>query len=269
MATSKDPLGMLPAYQLDKGFYDRVRAAKPRYQLVDKLIIPPLTARGFIVKRGQTFRIIQERGPQAAVVALWNAKNPKEFYNPMRSRVPEGVFMTVYTRLWSEIPWFRPMATCVEDTVIAEPPETGFRHHWLVGSHCSPDIIEMRTGHGGLPSCHLQLLEAIKPFGLSEEDIHDNVNLFQKMRLDPKDGKLYAARMDSREGDYVEFYVEIDLLVAVSVCPRGDNTRDWITPEDSTVLPLGVALYDTGVEPKEFPKRTDWRQGWTGKWVPS
>ena len=105
MATAKDLLGMLPAYQLDKGFYDRVRAAKPRYQLVDKLIIPPLTARAFIVKRGQTFRIIQERGPQAAVVALWNAENPKEFYNPMRSRVPEGVFMTVYTRLWSEIPW--------------------------------------------------------------------------------------------------------------------------------------------------------------------
>jgi uncharacterized protein YcgI (DUF1989 family) len=127
----------------------------------------------------------------------------------------------------------------------------------------------MRTGRGGLQGCHLQLLKAIEPFGLNEDDIRDTINLFQNMRLDPRDGRLYAAKNDSKAWDYVEFYVEIDLLVAVSVCPGGDNTRDWTTPTDGTVLPLGIALYDTGVEPKEFPKRVDWRHNWTGKWIAS
>jgi uncharacterized protein len=267
--TVKDFLAMLPPYRLDKMFFDTVRATKPRYKPVDKFIVPPLTGRGFVVKKGQTFRVVQEKGPQAAGVALWNLDNPDEFYNPMRTRVPEGVFIAVYTRLWSEVPWFRPMATCVEDTVVAPPPGSGFRHHWLVGSHCSPETIEMRTGRSGFTGCHLQLLRAIEPFGLKEEDIRDSISLFQKVRLDPKDGKLYFSRSDSKAGDYIEFFAEIDLLVAVSSCPRGDNSREWTTQEDHALLPLRIELYDTGIQPKEFPKRTDWRPTWSGTWLPT
>jgi uncharacterized protein len=126
----------------------------------------------------------------------------------------------------------------------------------------------MRVGIPGLNSCHLNLLQAIAPFGLAEGDIRDNVNLFQKMRPDPETGRIYAALSDSKKGDYIEFYAEMDLLVAVSVCPNGDNMRYYSVLGKDVVLPLAIEIYATDIEPKEFPRWTDWRPTWRGKWMP-
>ncbi len=252
--------------RVDEAFYDRVRAAEPRYEPVEKLVIPPFSGRAFTVKRGQVFRVVQTEGPQAAVVAFWNAGNHKEYYNAMRGRIYEGLFIKPLTRIWSDVPYFRPMATCIEDTVVTRPPTRGFHHHrfW---THCSPEVMEMRSGRPGLNGCHLNLLRAVEPFRLKDERVRYNINLFQKARLDPDDGKFYGARSDSKTGDYVAFYAEIDLLVAVSVCPHGDNTRDWSVPEDDAVLSIGVEVHETGIAPKEFPRSADWRPGWKGRWT--
>jgi uncharacterized protein YcgI (DUF1989 family) len=93
-----------------------------------------------------------------------------------------------------------------------------------------------------------------------------DIVVFQKVCFDTDDGKWYVAPNDSKVGDYVEFYAEIDLLVAVSVCPYGDNARN--VPEDESLRPLGIEMYETGVIPRAFPRWTDWRPEWTGKWVP-
>ena len=53
----------------------------------------------------------------------------------------------------------------------------------------------------------------------------------------------------------MEFYAEMDLLVAVSVCPSGDGTRNWAVPSDGFVKPLGIQVYDIGVPPRDFPSR--------------
>ena len=63
---------LLPQYALDPAFYDGVRNAKPDYALVERSVIPPNNGKGFEVKKGQLFRIIQETGPQVVDVALWN-----------------------------------------------------------------------------------------------------------------------------------------------------------------------------------------------------
>ena len=254
---------------LDKTFYDNLRAARPQYKAVDKFVIPPFNGRGVIVKNGQTFRVIEAEGPQAAAVAFWSAENPKEFYAPIRNRTGEGLFIKVYTRLWSEVPWFRPMMTCIDDTVANPSADSGYHHHWVVASHCSSESFEMRSGRTGINSCHLNLLQAVEPFGLGEEHLWESINVHQKVRLSPDDGKWYGARSDSKKGDYIEFYAEIDLLVAISVCPFGDNTRFGSTPDGDEVLPLAVEIYDTGIQPIESPKWTDWRPSWTGKWIPA
>ncbi len=59
-----------------------------------------------------------------------------------------------------------------------------------------------------------------------------------------------------------------DLLAAVTVCPNGDNTRYYSVPGKDLVRPLAIEIYDTGVQPREFPRWTDWRPAWTGKWMP-
>ena len=60
MPESKPLFSPQPEYQVDRAFYDEVRVAERRQ--VDKFVISPFNGRGFIVKKGQTFRVIQEKG---------------------------------------------------------------------------------------------------------------------------------------------------------------------------------------------------------------
>ncbi len=267
MAEPIDLTAKASEHQLDVAFYDDIRAGKPAFRLAERFVIPPFSGRGFLVKGGQTFRIIEEGGPQVATLVLWNAKNPNEFFSSCRTLVAEGWQVKPNIRLWSEIHHYHPLATCIEDTVVTTPP-TGEFHHHFVSSHCTPETLEMISGVGGLNSCQTNLVRAIQPFGLKEEDIHDSLNLHQKIKLDAKDLKYFAARSDGKPGDYVEFFAEMDLLAAVSVCPSGDNTRHYSTPEDGIALPIGVEIYDTGINPKPPPQWADWRKDWKGYWEP-
>jgi len=265
MGNLRDFTLLQPRAQLDRSFYDKLRAAKHGFRLVDRFVIPPFEGRGFTVTAGQAFRVVQEEGVQIGDICFWNARNPKEMYGLARTWAIEGWAVKPTTRVWSDVPWLRPMATCIEDTVVST--DGGFHHHWL-GTHCATEWTEMRVAIPGLNSCHVNFLQAIEPFGLTEEHIRDNINLFQKMRPDPTSGKISAARSESRRGDYIEFYAELDLLVAVTVCPNGDNTRYYSVPGKDIVRPLAIEIYDSGVEPREFPAWTDWRQTWKGKWEP-
>ena len=171
----------------------------------------------------------------------------------------EGWLVKPNIRLWSEIHHYHPMASCIEDTVATTHPDSDFHHHF-VSSHCTLEMLEMITGIGGLNSCQTNMVQAIEPFGLKEEDIHDSLNLHQKVRLDARNLKYFAARSDGRSGDYIEFFAEMDLLAAISVCPSGDNTRHYSTPEDGSVLSIGIEIYDTGINPQISSRWTNWQK---------
>lgn len=256
-------------FKLDKGFYDKLLAAKSSFKLVEKFTIAPNNGRGFVVQKGCTFRVVEVEGPQIADVAFWSAGEPKlEFFSPCRTLHLEGMFMRPYSRLWSEVPRFRPIATCIGDTVETLQAEEGWHHHFL-GGHCTPEMWEMTANRTDLNACHLNLLQAIESFGLKEEDLRDNINVHQKARVDGATGIMHYAGIDAKKGDYIEFYAEIDLLVAVSVCPSGDGARAPEEADRISLNPIGIEIYDSGIAPKEFPAWTDWRPTWQGKWMQS
>ncbi|MGH7267411.1 MAG: DUF1989 domain-containing protein [Candidatus Rokuibacteriota bacterium] len=117
MATLRDFTVLIPAAKLDQAFYEGVRAAPRR--LVTSFVIPPFEGRGFLVDGGQSFRVVQEEGVQIGDVSFWNRHNPREMYSLARTWAIEGWVVTPYVRLWSDVPWLRPLATCLEDTVEA------------------------------------------------------------------------------------------------------------------------------------------------------
>ena len=63
--------------RMDLEFYDDIRARVSERKLLQRSIIPPNNGRGFRVDKGQTFKIIQEQGPQVVDVCLWNADCPQ------------------------------------------------------------------------------------------------------------------------------------------------------------------------------------------------
>ncbi|MSO94082.1 MAG: urea carboxylase-associated family protein [Rhodospirillales bacterium] len=246
---------MQPRYALDAAFYDRVRAAKPSYTMAESFVIPPYSGRGFIAKKGQTFRVVEETGPQIADVAIWNADDVREQFSAMRTWLLDGWIIRKNSRMWSELPWLRPMATCIDDTVVA-PAGCDYHHHF-VGTHCGPETVEKRFGIPGLNGCRVNLLQGIEPFGLTEDDLRENINLHELNRMDPVTGRRAIARGDAKTGDYVEFYAEMDLLVSVSVCPFGDGSHNPTMWRENVVRPLRVEVYETGIQPKAFPARME------------
>src|SRR5262245_50655783 len=142
-----DLSGKQPRCQLDQAFYDRVRA-RPTYRLVEKCVIPPSSGRGFRVRQCQTYRDIEEEGPQVGAVAAWNADEPRESIFPAGPWSQAGISVRRYGRLLSAPPWRRPLMPCIEDSVRTNPPGTAYHHHFL-GTHCSPEFMEMRFGVAG------------------------------------------------------------------------------------------------------------------------
>ncbi len=103
----RDESGVQPRFRLDKAFYDKVRSGSSQHELVDRFVIPPFSGRGFNVMKGQSFRVIQEEGPQIGDVAFWNEHNRKETFSSTRTWEMEGWFIDVYTEVdpvsWTEL----------------------------------------------------------------------------------------------------------------------------------------------------------------------
>ena len=98
-------------------------------------------------------------------------------------------------------------------------------------------------------NCHSNLVRAILPYGLTELDVHDVLNVFQVTGLNDL-GKYYMKPCPGKKGDFWEFFAEIDLLCAISACPSGDQSLPIWGPDSSDeklvkiCRPLGVEIYE-------------------------
>ncbi|WP_163930315.1 urea carboxylase-associated family protein [Paraferrimonas sp. SM1919] len=235
--------GMLMGTAIDPK-YHQLTEQREQFTLVEQGHIAARSGKGFVVKAGQVFRIIQAEGPQIGDVWLFNKNNPKEHFMGHTTFLYEGAYLSQYSQLWSCMPHVRPMATVlVEHSGEPELPDN-FRNHVVLGGHCTEAQWEMLSGVKGHPSCHANGMSAVAPFGLTEADIiHDNFMVFQPSFIQP-DGSGDSVNTRSNPGDYVEFVAEMDLIVAVSACPVGDYAVPMTEPENITARALAYEIYD-------------------------
>jgi uncharacterized protein YcgI (DUF1989 family) len=123
----------------------------------------------------------------------------------------------------------------------------GGRIHDLLGTRCDPYVNLLMGGQSFDFYCHSNLTRAIVAFGLTELDVHDVLNVFQVTGLD-EEGKYFMETCPAEQGDYFEFFAEIDVLCALSTCPGGDlSAWSWENKENvemlATTRPLGVEVY--------------------------
>lgn len=248
---------VFPGPPFDRLFYEALRRARPKFKLVDSFVIS-LEERGraFVVHKGRAVRIVCREAAQVADVCIWNAHDHCERFWNDETLNQQGTHVSVLDRLWSNMPKYRPMMTVIEDTVENEPTFPGARHHILLGAHCNPHQWYWSLRNKNHPyvttfNCYHNLVRAIASFGLQPDDLHDNINLFQKSRIDLETGKCISEPSDAKKGDYVELYAEIDVLVAVSICSMGSGTYASCVGEQD-VTPLGIEIFDTGTPPLQF-----------------
>lgn len=153
--------------------------------------------------------------------------NPRERFWAARTKQLHRSHLTRFDRLWSCLPYMRPLCTIITDTLSwYGVDEHGGRCHDLLGTRCDPYINVLLSGQASSYDyhCHSNLTRAIVPFGLNEFDVHDVINLFQVTGLD-KEGRYFMNPSPAQPGDYIEFFAEQDLLMALSTCPGGDLSQ--------------------------------------------
>jgi uncharacterized protein len=233
------------ALDVDRDFYQRIAAGGR--EPVDSFVIPIRTGRAFEVPAGHVFRIVSVQGPQVGDLNIWNRHDPRERLWAARTRQLQGAHVTTFDRLWSTLPFLRPLATITADTLADYGiDEFGGRVHDLLGTRCDPYVNKLLTGQDFHWHCHSNLVRSVLPFGLTEFDVHDVLNVFQVTGLNHDD--LYFMRASpAKQGDYLELFAEIDLLCALSTCPGGDLSVALWGPEARDPLevcrPLGVEVY--------------------------
>ena len=128
------PPQTLPAFDLD-GY----RAAFAGFNGVEKIVVPPRDARAFKVPAGGAFRITSVEGPQVGDLNLFNSHDISERFFSGKTRAIHGTHVTNGDHLWSVLPFLRPMATIIEDT-LAWYGIDGFGGgiHDVIGTRCDP-----------------------------------------------------------------------------------------------------------------------------------
>lgn len=235
------------ALDVDRAFYKRVAEALDRRTLVDSFVIPIRSGRAWTVPAGHVCRLITIEGPQVGDLNIWNRDNPRERFWAARTRQLQRAHVSTYDRLWSTLPYLRPLATITSDSLAGYGVDgEGGRVHDTLGSRCDPYVNRMLTGEDFDFHCHSNLTRAVMPYGLTEYDVHDVLNVFQCTGLNDDD-QYFMKASPAQRGDFLELFAEIDLLCALSTCPGGDLSVPLWGPDAGDPLtvcrPLGVEVH--------------------------
>ncbi|TAA43694.1 urea amidolyase associated protein UAAP2 [Corallincola spongiicola] len=186
-----------------------------------------------VVKAGQTMRIVDLEGNQAADTLFYSAADPSERYSAMDTIREQGnVFLTAGTVLMSNE--CNPMLEIVADTC---------GRHDTLGGACATESntvrydLEKRCMHACRDSWMLAVAEN-ENFGMTKRDITHNINFFMNVPV-TADGGLTFADGISAPGKYVELKADMDVIVLVSNCPQLNNPCNAYNP-----TPVEVLIWD-------------------------
>lgn len=213
----------LPPY--DAAFYASVREGMAK---VDEVIVPPRDASAFRVPAGHVFRIVSIEGPQVGDLNLWSAADPSERFFSGKTRALHATHVGVGDRLWSNLPYLRPMATIIADTLGWYGFDAdGAGVHDVIGTRCDPYTNRLLNGTDYHHCCHSNLTRAFaaatgKPLTEVEPLVHDVLNVFMCTGFTRDEHRYFMKASPVRPGDFLEMFAEIDLLGALSACPGGD-----------------------------------------------
>ncbi|PTM41360.1 DUF1989 domain-containing protein [Bosea sp. 124] len=220
---------------------------------IDEVLVAPRDAGAFHVPKGHFFRIVGVDGPQVGDLNLWNAADLSERFFSGKTRQLHATHVSTGNRLWSSLPFLRPMATISHDTLGWYGWDAdGGGIHDVIGTRCDPYTNRLLSGGDYHHCCHSNLTRALaKATGLpvkeAEMHVHDVLNVFMCTGFTSDTHQYFMKASPVRPGDYIEFFAEINLLGALSACPGGDCSATH-SSDAAACFPLRVEIFRTEPE---------------------
>lgn len=244
-----EPVIVYPNDSLPPPDLDLYRAARAGASKTGEVLVEPRDASCFRVPAGGFFRISSVEGPQVGDLNLWHAGNLEERFFSGKTRAIHGTHVTTGEQLWSCLPFLRPMATIVEDTLDWYGMDSfGGSVHDVIGTRCDPYTHHLLSGDHYHYCCHSNLSRALadetgRPIEEIEMQVHDVMNVFMCTGFTRDTGQYFMKASPVRPGDYIEFFAEIDLVGALSACPGGDCSTTH-SSDVASCHPLLVEIFE-------------------------
>ena len=185
------------------------------------------------IAAGQTIRITDLEGNQAADTLFYSAADPAERYSAMDTIREQGnVYLTTGTVLMSNLG--NPMLEIVADTC---------GRHDTLGGACATEsntvryALEKKCMHACRDSWLLAVAEN-PDFGMTKRDITHNINFFMNVPVTAEGGLTFEDGI-SDAGKYVELEAKINIIALISNCPQLNNPCNAYNP-----TPIEVLIWD-------------------------
>jgi len=185
------------------------------------------------VARGQTLRIVDVEGNQAADTLFFNARDTAERYSAADTVREQGnVYLGTGSVLMSNL--CNPMLEIVADTC---------GRHDTLGGACAAESntvrydLEKRCMHACRDSWMLAVAQH-ETFGLGKRDITHNINFFMNVPITPQGGLSFQDGL-SGPGKFVEMKAAMDVITLISNCPQLNNPCSGFNP-----TPIDVLVWD-------------------------
>ncbi len=186
-----------------------------------------------VVNAGQTVRILDLEGNQAADTLFYNANDPGERYSAVDTVREQGnIYLSAGTRLLSNQQHL--MLEIVADTC---------GRHDTLGGACATEsntvryALEKKCMHACRDSWMLAVAEH-EEFGMSKRDITHNINFFMNVPVTAEGGLTFEDGI-SAPGKYVEMRAAMDVIVLISNCPQLNNPCNGYNP-----TPIEILIWD-------------------------
>lgn len=183
-----------------------------------------------VVKQGQTIRILDIEGNQAADTLFYSANDPAERYSAMDTIREQGnVYLTAGTKLLSN-----------EGNELLEITADTCGRHDTLGGACATEsntvryALEKKCMHACRDSWMLAVAEHPE-FEMSKRDITHNINFFMNVPVTAEGGLTFADGI-SDAGKYVELQAKMDVIVLISNCPQLNNPCNAYNPTPVEVI---------------------------------
>ena len=182
------------------------------------------------IKKGQTVRIVDVEGNEAADTLFFNARDPSEHYSAIETvRAQQNIYLTTGTDIVSNL----------GSTMLKITADTCTRHDTLGGACASESntvrySLERREMH----SCRdnwMLCCARFPEFGITKRDIAHNINFFMNVPATPA-GELDFTDGVSGPGKYVELVAKMDTIILISNCPQLNNPCSGYAPTPLEVL---------------------------------
>lgn len=185
------------------------------------------------IKAGQTLRILDLEGNQAADTLFYSAADPGERYSATDTIREQGnLYLTLGSELRSN--WNRVMLEITADTC---------GRHDTLGGACATEsntvryALEKRCMHACRDSWMLAVAEHPQ-LGIGKRDITHNINFFMNVPVTEQGGLTFADGI-SAPGKYVEMLAKMDVIALISNCPQLNNPCNAYNP-----TPIELLVWD-------------------------